>query len=458
MSAASETAPVLLVDDDQAMCTMLTRGLQRRGFEAESCTSAEQALERLGSRSFDAVVADLNMPGIGGLALCERVSANYPELPVILLTAFGSMETAVAAIRAGGYDFINKPVELDVLALRLERAVVHRRTQQEVRRLRQAVSARPTPGPLIGDSPPMRKLADLIDRLASSHATVLITGETGTGKELVARELHRRNPASGGPFVALNCSAVPESLMESELFGHAKGAFTDARAARSGLFVQSNGGVLFLDEVSEMPMVLQPKLLRAVQERTVRPVGAAREVSFDARMVAATNRDLEHEVAEGRFREDLLYRLNVIQLHVPPLRTRGNDVLKLAQHFVRRFADAEGKTITGLSSEVAERLLTYAWPGNVRELQNCIERAVTLARFEELLVDDLPEKIRQYRAGSLPLTTSDGGELLPLDEVERRYILHVLDEVGGNKSTAARVLSLDRTTLYRKLERFKSQG
>jgi DNA-binding NtrC family response regulator len=447
---------VLVVDDDRAMCDMLQRGLQKRGFEVHFRTSGEEALEQIHAQPYDVVVADLNMPGIGGLALCERVTANHPELPVVVLTAFGSMDAAVAAIRAGGYDFISKPVDVEILALSLERAVRHRRMQQEVRRLRQAAATTPGGGPLIGSSPPMLRLLSMVDRLASSSASVLVTGETGTGKELVARELHRRGSRQDGPFVALNCAAVPEALLESELFGHLKGAFTDARTAHPGLFVQADRGVLFLDEVSELPAAMQPKLLRALQEKVVRPVGGTTEVAFDTRIIAATNRDLEAEAAEGRFRQDLLYRLNVVQIPVPPLRVRGNDVLKLAQHFIDQFAASEGKQVTRLSSEVAERLVTYSWPGNVRELQNCIERAVAFARFEELIVDDLPEKIRQYKARTLPLTTSDGGELLPLHEVERRYVLHVLKEMGGNKSTAARVLGLDRTTLYRKLERYQS--
>jgi two-component system response regulator HydG len=284
---------------------------------------------------------------------------------------------------------------------------------------------------------------------------VLINGESGTGKELVARALHEKSRRASGPFVAVNCAAMPEALLESELFGHAKGAFTDAKAARSGLFVQAHGGTLFLDEVGEMPLGLQPKLLRALQERVMRPVGGDREVSFDVRLVAATNRDLEGMVEENRFREDLYYRLNVVQMELPPLRSRGGDILLLAQHFIEHFAARADKRVTGLHEAVAERLMSYSWPGNVRELRNCIERAVAVTGAERLTVEDLPEKIRAYRASHVVVASGDPSELTTLEEVERRYILRVMEEVKGNKSLAAQILGLDRKTLYRKLDRIK---
>jgi len=294
----------------------------------------------------------------------------------------------------------------------------------------------------------------LVDRLSETDATVLITGESGTGKELVARALHQHSRRAAGPFVAINCAAMPEPLLESELFGHVKGAFTDARTPRQGLFLKASGGTLFLDEIGELPIGMQPKLLRALQEKTVRPVGSDREEPYDARILAATNRDIETEVEERRFREDLFYRINVVRIQVSPLRARGNDVLLLAQHFVKRFSTESGKPVVGISTAVAGKLLGYAWPGNVRELSNCIERAVALTRFEELSVDDLPEKIRDYRATDLAVPGVDALELLPMEEVERRYILRVLAQVQGNKTLAAEALGLDRRTLYRKLERY----
>jgi DNA-binding NtrC family response regulator len=283
---------------------------------------------------------------------------------------------------------------------------------------------------------------------------VMITGESGTGKELVAHALHSRSLRRNGPFVAVNCAAVPETLLESELFGHAKGAFTDARQARTGLFVQGNGGTLFLDEVDEMPVGVQPKLLRALQERRVRPVGGNIELPFDARLVTATNRDLDADVADKSFREDLYYRINVVRIDVPPLRERGSDVLLLAQFFIERAAQRSGKQVVGLVSGAAEKLLAYTWPGNVRELENCVERAVALTCFAKVNVEDLPEKVRNHRTTHVVVASDDPSELLPMQEVERRYIQSVLQRVSGNKTQAAKLLGFDRRTLYRKLDHY----
>jgi two-component system response regulator AtoC len=291
-----------------------------------------------------------------------------------------------------------------------------------------------------------------VARVAETETTVLITGESGTGKELVAKAIHTRSRREG-PFVAINCAAMPESLLESELFGHVKGAFTDARTARPGLFIKASHGTLFLDEIGEMPAGMQAKLLRALQERTVRPVGGDQEQAFDARLIAATNRDLETEVEEKRFREDLFYRINVVRIHVPPLRARGSDILLLAQHFLQRYQSGPTQRVVGIKSVAADKLLSYPWPGNVRELQNCIERAVALAQFDQVGIDDLPERVREFKSSRIAIESSDPTELLPMEEVERRYILRVLDAVGGNKTLAAQVLGFDRRTLYRKLER-----
>jgi two-component system response regulator HydG len=293
-----------------------------------------------------------------------------------------------------------------------------------------------------------------VARVAEAETTVLVTGESGSGKELIAKALHTRSARKDRPFVAINCAAMPEALLESELFGHVKGAFTDARTSRSGLFVKASGGTLFLDEIGEMPAGMQAKLLRALQERTVRPVGADTEVPFDARIVAATNRDLEAEVEERRFRVDLFYRINVVSIHAPPLRDRGSDILLLAQHFVRRIQSKGETHILGLKSAAADKLLSYPWPGNVRELQNCMERAVALAQFDHIGLEDLPERIREFTTSRITIEGDDAAELLPMDEVERRYILRTLDAVGGNKTLAAQVLGFDRRTLYRKLERY----
>jgi two-component system response regulator AtoC len=445
---------VLIVDDDRSMCELLDAGLTRRQFGTAWRTSGDEAIALLGDEDFDVVVTDLNMQGLNGIELCERIVANRPDVPVVVITAFGSLDTAVAAIRAGAYDFITKPFEIEAMELTLDRAVQQRTLREEVRRLRSLVARGQRFDDVLGASAPMRAVYDLVERVADSDVTVLITGETGTGKEIVARALHRRSRRHAGPFVAINCAAMPETLLESELFGHAKGAFTDARTERSGLLVQASGGTFLLDAIGDMPLGLQPKLLRALQERTVRPLGGDREIPFDVRLVVATNRDLESLVDEGHFREDLFFRINVVHVDLPPLRARGNDVLLITQHFIEECAVRAKKRITGLTSAAAEQLLAYSWPGNVRELQNCIERAVALTRFEQIVVEDLPERIRNYRTSHVLVAADDPTELVPMEEVERRYVLRVLESVGGNKTLAARLLGFDRKTLYRKLERY----
>ena len=445
---------VLVADDDRSMCELLQAGLVRRGFEVTWRTSAAEALAAMSEGDFDVIVTDLNMPGTNGLELCERVTANRPDVPVVVITAFGSLDTAVAAIRAGAYDFITKPFEMDVLRLTLDRAVQHHRLRDEVKRLRQAVTESRGFGEILGSSPPMRQVLDLVNRAAESDATALITGESGTGKELVARALHQHSRRHDGPFIAVSCAAMPEALLESELFGHVRGAFTDAKIPRTGLLLQASGGTLLLDEIGDMPLELQPKLLRALEDRRIRPLGENSERPFDVRLVCATNRDLEADVEEKRFRADLFYRINVIHIELPPLRERDGDVLPLAQHFVQHFSRAVGKPVAGVSTTAAEKLLAYSWPGNVRELRNCIERAVALTRFEEIVVEDLPEKVQNYRRSRVVVDLDDTASLVTMEEVERRYILRVLEAAGGQRTKAAQILGLDRKTLYRKLERW----
>ena len=307
---------------------------------------------------------------------------------------------------------------------------------------------------LVGDSPPMQHLYRQLARVAASDAAVLITGESGTGKELVAQALHTHSRRAKGPFVPVNCPALPPTLLESELFGHVRGAFTDARAERKGLFLQADGGTLFLDEIGDFPLDLQPKLLRVLETSAVRPVGSNKELDVDVRVLTATNRDLEAAVEAGHFREDLFYRINVIPIEVPPLRVRGTDILLLAQHFLGHCTARSGKPVTGISEGAAAKLLAYAWPGNVRELRNAIERAVALTCYEHLVVEDLPDKIRTYRQTHLLIGSDNPTELVPMEEVERRYIHHVLYTVGGNKTLAARILGFDRKTLYRKLAQY----
>jgi two-component system response regulator HydG len=447
---------VLIVDDDEAMCDLLDADLRRRGFEVVANTSAEEAFLCLKDSDVDTVLSDLQMPGMTGLELCTRVVSNRPDVPFVAITAFGSMETAVSSLRAGAFDFVTKPIDLDLLEFVLDRAIRHRRLQRRVELLEKASEPVSSFGSLVGESAVMRRLYGDLERLKDTDTSVLIVGESGTGKELVARALHHESRRSSRPFLAINCAALPETLLESELFGHVRGAFTDARTERKGLFLEANGGTLFLDEIGDLPLALQPKLLRVLEQRAVRPVGGSEEIPFDVRLIAATNRDLEAAIEEGRFRDDLFFRVNVVQIRVPPLRSRGMDVLLLAQKFLEEIASKMGKAVTGMSEAVAERLVSYPWPGNVRELRNALERAVTLTRYDRLSMEDMPDRIRSYRSSHVIVGGENPDELIPMEEVEKRYIEHVLNAAGGNKTLAAKILGFDRKTLYRKLQRLEA--
>ncbi|CAN5885242.1 sigma-54 dependent transcriptional regulator [soil metagenome] len=445
---------VFVIDDEREMVDLIALGLKKRGFTTVPFTNGADALAAIGSHNVDLIITDLNMKGTTGLEVSQKVAQDRPDIPVIVLTAFGSFETAVGAIRAGAYDFVTKPVEIEALAIAVRRAVEHRALRGELKRLNEVVANTRGRGDLIGASPAMQAVYQLIDQVSATDATVLITGESGTGKEVVARAIHEKSRRKDGQFVAINCAAVPEQLLESELFGHAKGAFTDAKQSRQGLFPMANSGTLFLDEVGEMALTTQPKLLRALQERKIRPVGAETESAIDVRLITATNADLEGMVEDKRFREDLYYRINVIHIPLPPLRARGGDVLLLAQHMLKHYAVALEKEVVGISAAAAERMLAYEWPGNVRELGNCIERAVALARFEDVQVDDLPEKVRMQPTRRSTMSGNDVPEMLTLEEIERRHVLRVLEACKGNRTDAAKVLDLDRKTLYRKLLRW----
>jgi two-component system, NtrC family, response regulator AtoC len=434
---------VFFVDDEREMVDLVALGLKKRGFTMVTFSNGADAVAAIPHHDVDVIVTDLNMKGMTGLELCQHVVADRPDIPVLVLTAFGSFETAVGAIRAGAYDFVTKPVEIEALAIAVRRAAEHRSLRGEVRRLREVVANTRGRGDLIGASPAMQRVFELIDQVSTTDATVLITGESGTGKEVVAREIHNRSKRATAPFVAVNCAAVPEQLLESELFG---------QNSRQGLFQQAHGGTLFLDEIGEIALAVQPKLLRALQERKVRPVGGDADVPIDVRLVAATNHHLEEMVEDKRFREDLYYRIHVIHIPLPPLRARGGDILLIAQHFLKHQAAVIDKKVIGLSSAAAERMMTYDWPGNVRELANALERAVALARFEEIQVEDLPDKIREKRRPGLSGTELP--ELLTLEEVERRHVMRVLEACNRNRTDAAKLLGLDRKTLYRKLLRW----
>jgi DNA-binding NtrC family response regulator len=445
---------VLAIDDDQEALDVLRHVLAREGYEVVGCESAEQGLVLASSQPFDVVLSDVHLGGIGGIELCQRMVAARPDVPVIVVTAFGNMDTAVAALRAGAFDFIQKPVETVHLYHALRRATERGHLEREVRRLRAQTQPSTNVGNIIGDSPAMKRVFGLIRQIAETDTSVLISGESGTGKELVAQALHNEGPRRNSPFMAVNCAAVPAQLLESELFGHVRGAFTDAKGDRKGLFEQAQHGTVFLDEIGELPLELQPKLLRVLQERKLRPVGSTREIELDIRIITATNRDLEREVQAGRFRADLYYRLNVVGLDLPPLRNRGMDVLHLAEHFLRTYSARIGRDIRGIQRNAAQKLLDYEWPGNVRELSNYIERAVTLAESSELCVVDLPEKVRSYELARVGAEQALPQQIIPLHELQERYIENVLRSVQGNKTQAAKLLGVDRRTLYRKLERY----
>ena len=450
----SNRGRILVLGAPSASATSLVAVLSQRGFAAERVTPATTFRDDLADWKPDAVVA-LGVPDpTAGVELTRRICTDLPGLPVVLVVAVGSTDVLDPATRAGAFAVLQGLGDHPSLVLSLDRAIEHRALRREVRRLEKVVRRTDGFGDLLGNSPPMRTLYETMGPAAASDVPVLITGESGTGKEVAARALHRQSRASGGPFVPVNVAAVPDGLLESELFGHARGAFTDARQARQGLFVRADKGTLFLDEIGELSLSLQPKLLRALQERQVRPVGSDEEVPFQARIIAATNRDLEAEVAAGRFREDLYYRLAVIHLELPPLRARSSDVLVLAQHLLSRVTRRTGKGVEGVAPDASRLLLAYRWPGNVRELENVIERAVALTQQTEITAADLPMRIRnQPRAPGL-VQFEQPAELVSMAVVEERYIRQVLAATAGNKTWAARILGFDRKTLYRKMARY----
>jgi two-component system response regulator HydG len=453
MDDTSRSRRVLVVDDDEDACRLLAAQLGRLNVGCDWRTTADAALAVLSEDRHDAVLTDLNLVGRSGIELAAAVRERVPGMPVILVTAFGTYANALAAMRSGVTDFLQKPITLDELA----RAVTAAVRRSAIRRLlvslpRRLASTTYSSG-MVGVSPSMRALYELIERASATDATVLVRGESGTGKELVARAVHDLSARHEGPFVAINCAAIPATILESELFGHERGAFTDAKAQRDGLLRRANGGTVFLDEIGDMPLGVQAKLLRALQEKSLRPVGSDLEIAFDARVVAATHRDLESAVAAGDFRGDLYYRLDVVRIDVPPLRERGEDVLLLAQHWLERSAFRHRKAVRGLSIAAAEKLLGHDWPGNVRELQNAIEHAVAISRYDLVLADDLPSRL----SGTTEPAPQAGSEpLVPFEAVERDHILAVLRALSGNKAAAARVLGVDRRTLYRKLAEYEA--
>jgi len=460
-----EPRSVLVVDDEPAMREMLVSLLEEEGIRARSAASADEALEVSREAEFDAVVSDIRMPGRDGMALLAELREARPGTPVILMTAFGSIDSAVDAMRSGAFDYITKPFKRGEVLASLERAFEVRALEQENRRLRRALDKTTAFGDLIGASPSMHEIFGLIRKISSSRSNILITGESGTGKEVVARTIHFTGARSHAPFVPINCTAMPEGLLESELFGHVRGAFTGAHANKRGLFEEANGGTIFLDEIGDMSPALQSKLLRVLQDQEIRPVGGNKAVRVDVRVIAATNKDLKKEIAEGRFRQDLFYRLNVIAIHIPPLRERPEDITPLAQAFLERHAP--GRRVT-LSRGALDLLRRQPWEGNARELENALERALLLAAGDEILVEDLPfgpHAARDERAagGSPPrpeaeLLAAGVEKLMSLRELSDQYTARILDIVHGNKVRAARILGINRRTLYRRGESRQSEA
>jgi len=456
MSAAVESAEnnwvVLVADDDPAVCDLCREVSESLGLRALVAASTEEALEKVEQQRVDLVLADLRMPAADGMALLERVKQAHPQVEVILMTGYGTVETAVEAIKRGAYDYLAKPFHLDDLRSKLQHAVKELELTQENRILREQARGQPGFGGLVGTSPKMQRTYKLILKVSQSRHPVLILGESGTGKELVARSIHFLGPLRDKPFVPVDCAGLVPTLIESELFGYVKGAFTGALRSKQGLLELAHGGTLFLDEIAELPPDLQGKLLRALQEKEIKPVGSTQRVPLEVRIVAATNRDLDQAIGDGRFRKDLYYRLNVVTLKLPPLRERKSDIPLLVNHFLERFSDP-GRRVRGISEEAMARLMTYDWPGNVRELENVIERALALGAGNVIHTVDLPSNLQAPAAApNGPAAPREG--ILPLRELEKRAILQAVDELGGDKLLAARLLGIGKTTLYRKLKEY----
>ena len=445
---------ILIVDDEREMCQLLADLLSEEGYAVEVVHDGSSALARYRADSFDLTITDLMMPRMRGTELVKQLREIDVHALVLLITGFGSIESAVEAMRAGAFHYITKPFRTDEILLQITRALEQRNLRSEVERLRKEVQDRHRFENIIGQSKRMREIFDLVAHVSDLAVNVLIVGESGTGKEMIARAIHQKSARAEKSFIPLNCAAIPETLLESELFGYVRGAFTDARKDRRGLFQAANGGVLFLDEISEMSLSLQAKLLRVIEDKEVRPLGANDAEKVDTRLVSACNRDPERLVQEGHFRQDLYYRLNVIRIDLPPLRERTEDIPTLVDHFIQKFARQSQRPLEGIEPEALDALLNYRWPGNVRELEHTIERAVHLGKEIRIGLQDFPPSLVARSDNVLPLAEAIG-KSYTLKDLEKEYIMRVMETVHGNKTEAAKTLGVDRTTLYRKLEEYK---
>jgi len=447
-------ASILVVEDNEDLCTAVAYNLRKKGYDVETAFSGEEALEKASRKILDLVLLDINLPGIDGIHVLSKLKAHDPDLLVIMITAYGDLTHAISAMQAGAYDYLTKPFELEELRLKVDKALETQRLRREVNQFRRQQMDDPIRG-IYGHSPKIQEVKNLISLVAQTPRTsVLIQGESGTGKELVANAIHYASNRRNKPLVKINCSAIPDNLIESELFGHEKGAFTDAKILKKGIFEIANGGTLFLDEVSSLKLNLQPKLLRILETQTLRRVGGTVDIPVDVRIVTATNKNLEDSVKDGEFREDLFYRLKVMVIDVPPLRDRKEDILPLAKLFLDVNNREFNKDIKGISPEAEKVLLYYSWPGNVRELKNVIERASILCQKDWLEPEHLPLELQTESESTHVETESDYSAGFSLDEMEKRHILHVLKQNKNNKSKTARILGISRSTLREKLRQY----
>jgi two-component system, NtrC family, response regulator AtoC len=454
------SARVLIADDDEVSCQLFAETLESDGFGVEQVTSGDEALLRLNAEPYDLLLIDVRMPGMSGLDVTRLVHEKFPALPIVVMTAFGSIDTAVEAIHEGAFDFISKPMNLAELKSILSRALAQRSLQRRVEKNAAQENESPSElGKIIGKSPAMLEVYKTVARVAPTKSTVLILGESGTGKELIARAIHEHSPRANHPFVAVDCGALTETLLESELFGHMRGSFTGAVADKKSVFEEAQGGTCFLDEIGGISPNLQARLLRVLQEHEIRRVGGKEWVPVDVRVLAATNQNLAEAVANEKFRQDLYYRLDVVSIRLPPLRQRADDIPLLARHFLNHYSKDSGKPVSTISDKAMELLSTYRWPGNIRELEHAIEQAVALSYQPVLMPEDLPREVREQRAHRFPSNSSGAQFNFPdapsLEEVKKRYVHHVLQLTEGNVSATARLLNVDRRSLYRMLARYK---
>jgi DNA-binding NtrC family response regulator len=447
---------ILVVDDEQSMCDFMEIMLKKESYAVDTTVSAHEALQLAASAGYDLIIVDLMMPEMSGLDFLRRVKKARPEQELLVMTAFASIDTAIEAMKEGALDYISKPFKVDEIKLVIEKSVKGKKLKEENRNLKEQLYKDFSFDHFIGQSEGVTKLKQMARRVSQTDSTVLIRGESGAGKDLIAKAIHFASDRTSGPFVTINCAALPESLLESELFGYKKGAFTGAIKDKEGLFKVADGGTFFLDEIGNTSHTIQMKLLRVLEDKTITPVGDTRPIEVDVRLMAATNADLEEDVKAGRFRSDLFYRLNVIPIIIPPLRDRAEDIPLLANHFISKYCQRNDSELKILTPEALEALQKYFWPGNVRELENCIERAVLLSRNDKIDVDDFPTKIREGR--KIKVVSEEAPETPTLESIEKAYIYYIMDQTKGKKSKAAKLLGIDNSTLYRKLQRYEIEN